>query len=77
MAEESRQLGFDTKAVKLGYTPDVSSNYSLIHPVGLSSTFEQDDPSSHRVSDHSLTTGVKHRREIMIVFVAGIVKTTL
>jgi len=48
MSEESRQLGFDTKAVKLGYKPDVSNNYSLMPPIGLSSTFEQDDPSSHR-----------------------------
>lgn len=50
MSEEWRQLGFDTKAVKLGYKPDVSNNYSVVPPIGLSSTFEQDDPSSHRVS---------------------------
>lgn len=48
MSEESRQLGFDTKAVKLGYKPDVSNNYSLMPPIGLTSIFEQDDPSSHR-----------------------------
>lgn len=51
MSEESRQLGFDTKAVRLGYKPDVSNNYSLMPPIGLSSTFQQDDPSTHRVSD--------------------------
>jgi hypothetical protein len=50
MSEEWRQLGFDTKAVKLGYKPDVSNNYSVVPPIGLSSTFQQDDPSSHRVS---------------------------
>lgn len=48
MSEEWRQLGFDTKAIKLGYKPDASNNYSLVPPISLSSTFEQDDPSSHR-----------------------------
>ncbi|KDR11923.1 cystathionine gamma-lyase-like isoform X2 [Zootermopsis nevadensis] len=48
MSEESRHLGFDTKAVRLGYKPDVSNNYSLMPPIGLSSTFQQDDPSTHR-----------------------------
>jgi hypothetical protein len=50
MSEERRQLRLDTKAVKLGYKPDVSNNYSLVPPIGLSSTFQQDDPSSHMVS---------------------------
>ena len=53
MSEESRKLGFDTKTVKLTYKPDVSNNYSLMPPIGLSSISEQDDPSSHGVSDHS------------------------
>lgn len=55
MSEEFRQLGFDTKAVKLGYKPDVSNNYSLVPTIGLSSTYQQDDPSSHRVSAHCYT----------------------
>lgn len=48
MSEEWRQLGFDTKAVMLGYKSDVSNNYSVVPPISLSSTFQQDDPSSHR-----------------------------
>jgi hypothetical protein len=50
MSEEWRQLGFDTKAVKLGYEPDVSNNYSIVPPIGLSTTFQQDDSSSDMVS---------------------------
>jgi hypothetical protein len=49
MSEGCRQLGFDTKAVRLGYKPDVSNNYSIVPPIGLSSTYQQDDPSTHRV----------------------------
>jgi hypothetical protein len=58
MSEEGRQLRLDTKAVMLGHKPDVSNNYSLVPPIGLSSTFQQDDPSSDRVSAHSNLTKI-------------------
>ncbi|KAJ9580249.1 hypothetical protein L9F63_004062, partial [Diploptera punctata] len=38
----------ETKTVTLGYAPENSNCYSVVPPIGLSTTFQQDDPSTHQ-----------------------------
>lgn len=45
---KQKVLGYDTKAIKQGHKPDASNKYSIMPPIGLSTTYEQDDPATHK-----------------------------
>ncbi|XP_069683165.1 putative cystathionine gamma-lyase 2 [Periplaneta americana] len=45
---QKKELGYDTKAIELGYMPEISNNYSIMPPIGLSTVYEQGEPSTHR-----------------------------
>ncbi|XP_069683001.1 putative cystathionine gamma-lyase 2 [Periplaneta americana] len=47
-ATQKKALKYDTKAIKLGFKPAVTNNYSIMPPIGLTTSYEQDDPATDK-----------------------------